>query len=263
LTTNLKMKMAEKEHVLQKNSSEAPGLDLDAVQALGDQRIVLVVEDDVDTLNLLKLTLRRAGMNVVGAMDGKQAIRKWMETNPNIVLLDLMMPEMDGWETLSQLRAITDAPIIILSALTQKENVVRGLKEGADDYVAKPFVGDEVVARLEAAMRRSGPKTPVSKLTFPENGLSMDLETHQAAYRDSLIDLTPREFAVLAVLAKNHPKPVSYETLAKEVWGEDNEKIRERIKWIIYLLRQKIEKDPSQPKLILNKTRYGYQLATE
>ncbi|HLD93395.1 MAG TPA: response regulator transcription factor [Anaerolineales bacterium] len=242
---------------------QSPGLDLDAVQAMGDQRVVLVVEDDIDTLNLLKLTLRRAGMNVVGAMDGKQAIRKWMESNPNIVLLDIMMPEMDGWETLSQLRAITDAPIIILSALTQKDNVVRGLRQGADDYVGKPFAGDEVIARVEAALRRSGPKTPVSKIAFPENGLSMDLETHQASYRGNTIDLTPREFSVLEILAKHHPKPVSYETLATEVWGQDNEKIRERIKWIVYLLRQKIEKDPSNPKLILNKTRYGYHLAVE
>src|SRR3990172_11316550 len=166
--------MAEKEAVLKKMPLENSGLDLDAVQELGNQRVVLVVEDDPDTLDLLKLTLRKAGMNVVGAMDGKQAIRKWMESNPNIVLLDLLMPEMDGWETLSQLRAITDAPIIIISALTQKEHIVRGLKQGADDYVGKPFYGDEVVARIEAAMRRSGPKTPVSKLVFPQNLLSMD-----------------------------------------------------------------------------------------
>jgi len=162
-----------------------------------------------------------------------------------------------------KLRAITDAPIIILSALTQKDNVVRGLRQGADDYVGKPFAGDEVIARVEAALRRSGPKTPVSKIAFPENGLSMDLETHQASYRGNTIDLTPREFSVLEILAKHHPKPVSYETLATEVWGQDNEKIRERIKWIVYLLRQKIEKDPSNPKLILNKTRYGYHLAVE
>lgn len=244
-------------------TTTSAGLDLDAVQELGSQRVVMVVEDDPDTLNLLKLTLRRAGMNVVGASDGKQAIRKWMDTNPNIVLLDLMMPEMDGWETLGQLRAITDAPIIILSALSQKENVVRGLKEGADDYVAKPFVGDEVVARIEAALRRSGPNKPVSTLVFPDQGLSIDLETHQVTLRDQLIDLTPREFAVIEILARQHPKPVSYEMLAKEVWGEDNEKIRERIKWIVYLLRQKIEKDPSRPELILNKTRFGYQLASE
>jgi DNA-binding response OmpR family regulator len=255
--------MAEKEVAMMNTVNQAAGLDLDTVQELGDQRVVLVVEDDPDTLNLLKLTLRRAGMNVVGAHDGKQAIQKWMETNPNIVLLDLMMPEMDGWETLSQLRAITDAPIIILSALSQKDNVVRGLKEGADDYVSKPFIGDEVVARVEAAMRRSGPKGPVSKLSFPEKELIMDLETRQVTFRDTLIDLTPREFAVLEVLAKAHPKPVSYEMLAKDVWGDDNDKIRERIKWIVYLLRQKIEKDPSQPELILNKTRFGYQLAVE
>jgi two-component system KDP operon response regulator KdpE len=255
--------MAEKDVATLNPVTQAAGLDLDAVQELGDQRVVLVVEDDPDTLNLLKLTLRRAGMNVVGAHDGKQAIKKWMETNPNIVLLDLMMPEMDGWETLSQLRAVTDSPIIILSALSQKDVVVKGLKQGADDYVSKPFVGDEVVARVEAALRRSGPKEPVSKLNFPGKELIMDLESHQVTFRDQLIDLTPREFAVLEILAKQHPKPVSYEMLAKEVWGEDNDKIRERIKWIVYLLRQKIEKDPSQPELILNKTRFGYQLAAD
>lgn len=255
--------MVEQGQILSEAPQKAAGLDLDAVQELGDQRVVLVVEDDPDTLNLLKLTLRRAGMNVVGATDGKQAIKKWMDVNPNIVLLDLMMPEMDGWETLSHLRAVTDAPIIILSAMGQKENIVRGLREGADDYMPKPFVGDEVIARVEAALRRAGPKAPISKLTFPENDLSLDLETRQVTLRDTLIDLTPREFAVLATLAKQHPKPVSYDMIAQEVWGEDNDKIRERIKWIVYLLRQKIESDPSKPKLILNKTRYGYQLAAE
>lgn len=255
--------MTEQTSLAQMPRVDMPGLDLDTVRQLGGQRVVLVVEDDPDTLDLLKLTLRHAGMNVVGAMDGKQAIRKWMDANPSIVLLDLMMPEMDGWETLSQLRAITDAPIIILSALTQKEFVVRGLKQGADDYVAKPFAGDEVVARIEAALRRSVPPAPVSKLVFPEMGISVDLETRQVINGEHQIDLTPREFAVLEILAKQHPKPVSYEMLAQEVWGEDNEKIRERIKWIIYLLRQKIEKDPGQPKLILNKTRYGYQLRSK
>lgn len=243
--------------------ANAPGLDLDMVQQLGDQRVVLVVEDDPDTLNLLKLTLRRAGMNVVGAVDGKQAIRKWMDVNPNIVLLDLMMPEMDGWETLSQLRAVTDAPIIILSALSQKENVVRGLQEGADDYVAKPFQSDEVIARVEAALRRSSAQTPVSKLLFPDHDLSIDLDTRQVAFEGQSIELTPREFAVLKSLAQRHPNPVAYKAIAEEVWGEDNEKIRERIKWIVYLLRQKMEKDPSNPQLIVNKVRFGYQLAAE
>lgn len=254
------MLMAETEKSIQTN---APGLDLDMVQEMGDQRVVLVVEDDPDTLNLLKLTLRRAGMNVVGATDGKQAIRKWMDVNPNIVLLDLMMPEMDGWETLNKLRAVTKAPIIILSALSQKENVVRGLQEGADDYVSKPFQSDEVIARVEAALRRSGAQEPVSKLLFTDHDLSIDLDTHQVVFTGQEIELTPREFAVLEVLAKNHPKPVAYQTIAEQVWEEDSEKIRERIKWIVYLLRQKIEKDPSNPQLIMNKVRFGYQLAAE
>ena len=254
------MLMTEKDTTTRTN---APGLDLDMVQEMDNQRVVLVVEDDPDTLNLLKLTLRRAGMNVVGATDGKQAIRKWMDVNPNIVLLDLMMPEMDGWETLSQLRTVTDAPIIILSALSQKENVVRGLNEGADDYVSKPFQSDEVIARVEAALRRSGTQGPVSKLLFTEHDLSIDLDTRQVVFAGQEIELTPREFAVLKVLAQSHPKPVAYQTIAEQVWGEDSEKIRERIKWIVYLLRQKIEKDPSNPELIVNKVRFGYQLATE
>lgn len=242
---------------------QAPGLDLDDVSKFSDQRLVLVVEDDPDTLNLLKLTLRRAGMNVVGALDGKQAIRKWTEANPNIVLLDIMMPEMDGWETLSQLRAVTDAPIIIVSALSQNDNIVRGLRGGADDYVTKPFQTNEVVARVEAAMRRAGPLEQSSSLLFPEHELAIDLDTHQVTLRGENVELTPREFSVLAVLAQRYPKPVAYQVIAEEIWGEDDEKIRERIKWIVYLLRQKIEEDPSKPRMILNKVRYGYQLAAE
>lgn len=257
------MLMTEREISSRNSPTQTPGLDLDAVEQLSDQRVVMVVEDDPDTLNLLKLSLRRAGMNVVGAMDGRTAIRKWMDANPNIVILDLMMPEMDGWETLAQLREMSNAPIIILSALSQQENVVRGLREGADDYVTKPFQNEEIVARVEAALRRAGPAEESKRLVFPEHELVVDTETHQVILRDVLIDLTPREFAVMSVLAKAHPKPVAYAAIADEVWGEDSEKIRERIKWIVYLLRQKIESDPKDPQLILNKVRYGYQLAAE
>ncbi len=255
--------MTETNDSMVNQNLQGPGLDLDAVQQFSNQRVVMVVEDDQDTLNLLKLTLRSAGMNVVGAYDGKQAIRKWMQTNPSIVLLDLLMPEMDGWETLGQLRAITDAPIIILSALGQNENIVRGLNEGADDYITKPFQNNELVARVEAALRRAGPQVDANHLLFPELDLNVDLETHQVKLGGQDIELTPREFSVFAALAKRHPKPVAYQSIAEEVWGEDSPKIRERIKWIVYLLRQKIEKDPKAPKIILNKVRFGYQLATE
>lgn len=257
------MTMVEREKKLAATPLQGPGLDLDAVQQFSNQRVVMVVEDDPDTLNLLKLTLRSAGMNVVGAYDGRQAIRKWMQTNPNIVLLDIMMPEMDGWETLTQLRAITDAPIIILSALGQTEDVVRGLNDGADDYVTKPFHNNELVARVEAALRRAGPHLDANHLLFPEHDMSIDLESHQVFLKGKSIELTPREFSVLAALAKRHPKPVAYQSIAEEIWGEDSPKIRERIKWIVYLLRQKIEKNPKDPKLILNKVRFGYQLAAE
>lgn len=255
--------MAEGNDTIVNQSFQGPGLDLDAVQQFSNQRVVMVVEDDHDTLNLLKLTLRSAGMNVVGAYDGKQAIRKWTEANPNIVLLDLMMPEMDGWDTLGQLRAISDTPIIILSALGQIENIVRGLNEGADDYITKPFQNNELVARVEAALRRAGPQKDTNHLLIPEHNLIIDLETHQVSLSGKDIELTPREFSVFAALAKRHPKPVAYQNIAEEIWGEDSPKIRERIKWIVYLLRQKIEDDPKAPQIILNKVRFGYLLAAE
>ncbi len=253
--------MTENDISTAKSKPQSPGLDLDAVQQLSDQRVAMVIEDDPDTLDLLKLNLRRAGINVVGAIDGKQAIQKWVEASPNVVILDLMMPEMDGWETLTHLRAISDAPIIILSALSQSENIVRGLREGADDYITKPFQNEEIIARVEAALRRAGPHVESQKLFFPGHELVVDLETHQVILKGEFVELTPREFAVLSVLARKHPKPVTYAAIATDVWGEDNEKIRERIKWIVYLLRQKIEADPKDPKMIVNKVRYGYQLA--
>ncbi len=217
--------MTENDISTLKPELRSPGLDLDAVQQLGDQRVAMVIEDDPDTLNLLKLNLRRAGINVVGAIDGKQAIKKWMDASPNVVILDLMMPEMDGWETLAQLRAMSDAPIIILSALTQSANIVRGLREGADDYITKPFQNEEIIARVEAALRRAGPQVKSQRMFFPELDLVVDLETHQVVLKSEFVELTPREFSVLAVLAKNHPKPVTYAAIAVDVWDEDNDKI--------------------------------------
>jgi len=241
---------------------QVSGLDLDVIRELGSQNLVLVVEDDPDTMGLLKLSLQRAGYNVVGALDGKEAIRKWTETNPSVVLLDLMMPEMDGWEAMRRLRAVSSVPIIILSALVSNDHVVRGLREGADDYVTKPFIPDEVIARIEAALRRVGTAEPSSHLIFPEINLSIDLETRHVTLGNEVVTLTPREFDVLEVLAKKADKPVPYSEIAQQVWGEENKKTLDRIKWTIYLLRKKLEKDPRNPRLIINQTRYGYQLVT-
>jgi DNA-binding response OmpR family regulator len=128
-------------------------LDLDQAQELSDQRIALVVDDDADTVMLLKIVLKNGGFNVVGANDGDEALSKCEEAHPDVILLDLMMPKMDGWTTMSQLKDLTEAPVIIISAVVEEDIVGRALESGAVDYVRKPFSAEEVVARARNALR--------------------------------------------------------------------------------------------------------------
>jgi DNA-binding response OmpR family regulator len=201
-------------------------------------------------------------MDVFGAFSGREALQKCEDLRPNVILLDLMMPEMDGWETYAKLRGLTDAPVIVISADAKKENVVRGLNLGFDDYVTKPFFPAELVARVHTAMRRGTSIAPSSEKKFSEIQLSIDLDSHDVRLRGKSIHVSPREFAVLEVLANKAPRMVRYEEIAAAVWGNDNIKIRNRIKYLIYLLRQKFEEDPNNPTLILNREGLGYQLRT-
>ncbi len=165
------------------------GLDLDRVRRLGDQQLALVVDDDPDTVQLLKLTLQRAGINVIGALDGHDALAKCAETSPNVILLDLMMPIMDGWQTMQQLSAITMAPVLVISAIINEDSVVHALAEGAEDYIRKPFSAKEVVARVQAALRRSQLSSPPKVLVLPGKGLWINLETRQVKLHDRFIKL--------------------------------------------------------------------------
>ncbi|MGD9091908.1 MAG: response regulator transcription factor [Anaerolineales bacterium] len=235
------------------------GLDLDQVQELRDQRVALIIDDDADTVMLLKIVLKNGGFNVVGANDGHEALSKCVETHPDVILLDLMMPNMDGWATMSQLKHLTEAPVIIISAVVEDDVVVRALDSGAVDYVRKPFSAQEVVARARNALREQKSLEARKVLVFPDWGLIIDLEARQVIQDDQNIRLSPLEFSVLKALAVNAPKPVSYDSLAEEVWQENSPRIRKRLKWIVYLLRQKLEPDPSRPQLIVNHTNFGYQ----
>jgi DNA-binding response OmpR family regulator len=206
--------------------------------------------------------IRNAGMDVVGAFSGIEALEKCSDLQPNIILLDLMMPGMDGWETYNRLRKLTDAPVIVVSADSKKENVVKGLNIGFDDYVTKPFFPPELVARVNVVLRRAGQSKPVTARIFSAIGLVIDFETHDVLLREKVVQLSPREFAILQALAKKAPRMVRYEEIAAGIWGEDNVKIRNRIKYLIYLIRQKMENDPNNPELILNREGLGYQLHT-
>jgi DNA-binding response OmpR family regulator len=238
------------------------GIDLDAFVGKANMQRALIVDDDPDTVDLIKIVIRNAGMDVVGAFSGDEALEKCSDLQPNIILLDLMMPGMDGWETYHRLRKLTDAPVIVVSADTKKENVVKGLNIGFDDYVTKPFFPPELVARVNVVLRRVGQSKPVTARIFSAIGLVIDYDTHDVTLSDKAVQLSPREFAILAVLAKKAPRMVRYEEIAADIWGEDNLKIRNRIKYLVYLIRQKIERDPNNPELILNREGLGYQLRT-
>jgi DNA-binding response OmpR family regulator len=239
------------------------GVDLDAFQEEPAARRALIVDDDPDTVDLIKIIIRNAGMDVVGAFSGSEALQKCAELKPNVILLDIMMPGMDGWETYSGLRQITDAPVIGVTADDKKESLVKGLNLGFDDYVTKPFFPPELVARVNTVLRRAGTTAPVTVRVFPDAGMSIDFESHEITIGDRSIELSPREFAILAVLSKKAPRMVRYEEIASDIWGEDNIRIRNRIKYLIYLLRQKLETNPNNPQLILNREGLGYQLNIE
>jgi DNA-binding response OmpR family regulator len=239
--------------------STGSGVDLDELHPITRQRI-LVIDDEPDTITLLKHIFINDGFNVAGALSGKEAIRKMTDVNPSIIILDLLMPEMDGSETLDAIRKILDIPVIMLSAVNQKEEIVRLLQKGADDYITKPFNSAEVTARVHAVLRRAEKPVVLNVLSFPGVDLIIDLETYEVTYKNNLIQLTGKMFEVLALLAKSSPKVVNYQELTEKVWGENSASVRNRLKYLIYLLRQEFLKIDAKTDLIENIDRLGYKL---
>lgn len=238
------------------------GADLDEVYASNRKRI-LVVEDEPETVILLKHILRSAGYNVLGATSGPEALKKFSEVKPNLVLLDLMMPGMDGWETYRYLRQMSDVPVMIISAISNKEEVVRALRMGVDDYLTKPFINAEVVARVEAVLRRAHTASQeVDRLLFPEVDLIVDFRTQEILHCGQHIQLTGREFSIMALLARSAPAIVAYHDIAMQIWDEDSAEARNRIKYLVHLLRRKFLKLPGNPDFIENVDRLGYKLRT-
>ncbi len=157
-----------------RNRGRAQGPDVDTVQEEVDRPTVLVVDDDFDSLELLATVLCREDMDVVRALDGHEAVEKCRQVKPDVILLDLVMPGMDGWETFQRLRAFTDTPVVVISAKAAEENVVTGLEYGVDDYITKPFHIRELAARVRAVLRRSRTAQQESREPFPEVQLAIE-----------------------------------------------------------------------------------------
>lgn len=251
--------MLNKDETIENKSSNR-GLDLDALEHLGARRRALIVDDEADTVDLVKSVLMNAGMDVTGAFSGNTAVEKTVHIEPDIILLDLMMPEMDGWETFLRLKKITRAPIVFLSARNLKEDVVKGLRFGVDDYITKPFHPAELAARVETLIKRNRTEPVTINYSFPKIDLEIDVETREVTIRGKTADLTPKEMAVLTLLARHPSKWVSNRVIAMGVWGGDSQRILKRIKYLIFLLRRVLEEDPANPRLIISRESLGYKL---
>lgn len=240
----------------------AVGIDLDALQ--GEKRTrVLVIDDEADTVTLLKMIFQREGFDVSGAFNGSEALSKLADVQPALILLDLMMPGMDGWETFAKLRELTDIPVIVISALGQTETIVKALQLGVDDYVTKPFNQAEVIARSQALLRRTGGVKELKRLVFSSIEMVLDLDTQEVFYRGERIQLTGKMFEVMLILAKNAPKVVTYDEITMQIWGQSGVAVRNRLKYLIYLLRQEFNAVDGESGIIRNIDRLGYKLFTE
>ncbi len=225
---------------------------------------VLVVDDDPDVAKILKATLTSEGFDVVVAQDALSALRAAYESHPDAILLDVMMPEMDGFEACRRLREMTDVPIIFVTAKGTIKDIVRGLSIGADDYVVKPFDRAELISRLTACLRRSGERTAEeSDFLFPASSIMLDCDRHELVIGNQTVYLTPKEFEVLRFLTRHAGKVLSTDAILTRVWGPEWIGEPDLVKQYIYRLRQKIEPDPGSPQYLHTVRGEGYYFDAE
>lgn len=218
---------------------------------------ILVVDDEPQIRRVLLATLSTNGYDAIEARNGKEAITAVLREYPDLILLDVNMPGMSGFETCSKIRMSFDGPIIMLTVRSAEQDKVVAFDSGADDYVVKPFGVSELLARIRAALRRSSPDEPLPKLDSPE--FSVDLGKRLVAVRGRRVLLTPKEFEVLRVLVLQEGKPLTHERLSKIVWGPDHPENAENLRVVISQLRKKIEKDPAHPRYIFTEPWFGYR----
>lgn len=226
------------------------------------QKTILVVDDEKRIVNLLRAYLEDAGYRVVTAPDGREALFAARHEKPDLVILDLMMPEMDGWEFTRRFRRENDAPIIMLTARIEDMDKILGLELGADDYVTKPFSPREVVARVRAVLRRAG-QAPAVPDVLRAGDLVLDQDAHTFALAGEPIDLTPMEFDLLAALMSRPGRAMSRMDLLEAAQGDAYMGYERTVDVHIKNLRRKIEQNPKKPRYILTVFGLGYKFGGE
>lgn len=217
---------------------------------------ILVIDDDEALSEMIGIVLSNDGFEPVFCYTGSEALGAFRAARPDLVLLDLMLPGIDGIEVCRQIRKESDTPVIMLTAKSDTADVVRGLESGADDYIPKPFKPAELVARVRARLRDGEQKTSE---VLKVKDITIDVAAHRVARGEQTIPLTPLEFDLLVTLARKPWQAFSRETLLKEVWGYDDEADSRLVNVHVQRLRAKVEKDPDSPEVVLTVRGVGYK----
>ena len=228
-----------------------------------EKKLILIVDDEPRMIKFIRLNLELEGYRVSEASNGLEALDKVRKELPDLVLLDVMMPEMDGFEALERIREVSNVPVIMLTVKAEEEDKVRGLELGADDYVTKPFSPRELSSRIKAVLRRTEMPSPVEKTILKIDGdgfgLSIDFNRREVVVRGERIKLRPTEYRLLYHLVNNAGWVMTHEMLLSKVWGYAYRDDTHLLRVYITYLRQKIEPDPSNPRYIFTERGIGYR----
>lgn len=217
------------------------------MQYLGGTNIgsrILVIDDDPDIAELLTVILKPLGFTVYYACDGKEGLKNAYELHPDLIILDIMMPHVDGWDVCNRLRELTDVPVLMLTARTAEADVIRGFVAGADDYLKKPFSKNELEARIRALLRRKrnrSESTGSDVSHYSDRFLNINLETQVVELEGKVLDLSATEFSLLACLVRNMGKMVTHNQLIRDVWGSEYGDMTSTLSLYVHYLRKKIE----------------------
>jgi two-component system KDP operon response regulator KdpE len=224
--------------------------------------LILVIEDEVQMRRFLRLSLTNSGYQVVEAESGAEGLTQAAARNPDLILLDLGLPDQDGLTVTERLREWTKTPIIVISARGREEDKIQTLDAGADDYVTKPFGVGELLARVRAALRHASSSAPTSP-EFVAGDLKVELDRRRVLVRDEEVHLTPIEYKLLATLVKYAGRVVTHRQLLREVWGPNAADQTQYLRVYMGQLRHKLEQNPSRPVHLLTEPGVGYRLRAE
>ena len=225
-----------------------------------ERRRILVVDDEERMVRFIRMNLEHDGFQVSEAFNGKQAIQKMRDVTPDLILLDVMMPDLDGFEVLETVREFSNVPVIMLTAKGDEDDRVRGLEGGADDYITKPFSPRELVSRIKAVLRRTeGVSGSMHGLLEIDKRLKIDFDRREIWLEGKLVKLRPTEYRLLFHLVQNAGWVVSHDQLLQKVWGYEYRDEPHYVRLYINYLRQKLEKDPADPQYILTERGVGYR----